>query len=101
MSVSQLEPSPVRCSTKQPLRDFSDDLDESSGFEVWLKEPFQNSERELVVARYIESGPLALAKLTLEHDIVTYATKDSCAHEFDPLSRPYLLHRAPVLGRNR
>jgi hypothetical protein len=37
------------------------------------------------VARYIERGPLALDKLSIQDDIITYTTKDDAAHEFDAL----------------
>jgi hypothetical protein len=37
------------------------------------------------VARYIERGPLSLEKLTIEDDIVSYATHDGVTHEFDAL----------------
>jgi hypothetical protein len=58
---------------------------EHSGFSVWLGEPFEEQGRELFVARYIERGPISLEKLSLNHDIVTYTTKDGTAHEFDAL----------------
>jgi len=56
-----------------------------SGFNVWLGDPFQDAESETFVARYIERGPVALDKLSIQDDIVTYATKDEVAHEFDAL----------------
>ena len=37
------------------------------------------------MARYIERGPISLEKLSLEHDILTYTTKDGSAHEFNSL----------------
>ena len=58
---------------------------EHSGFGVWMGDPFQDKESEQFVARYIERGPLALDKLSIQDDIVTYTTKDNKAHEFDAL----------------
>ena len=58
---------------------------EHSGFGVWMGDPFQDKESEQFVARYIERGPLALDKLSIQDDIVTYTTKDDKAHEFDAL----------------
>jgi len=58
---------------------------EHTGFNFWFGEPFSDKERKLFVARYIERGPISLEKLSLEHDILTYTTKDGTAHEFDPL----------------
>jgi hypothetical protein len=37
------------------------------------------------VARYIERGPLALDKLSLNADIVIYKTKEGKVHEFEGL----------------
>jgi hypothetical protein len=56
-----------------------------TGFGVWLGEPFHDRESEQFVARYIERAPLCLEKLSIQDDIVTYATKDGAAHEFDAL----------------
>lgn len=56
-----------------------------TGFSVWLGEPFQDSESEHFVARYIERGPISLEKLSITDDIITYTTKDGTAHEFDTL----------------
>jgi len=56
-----------------------------SGFGVWMGDPFHDKESEQFVARYIERGPLALDKLSIQDDIVTYTTKDQVAHEFDAL----------------
>ena len=56
-----------------------------SGFGVWMGDPFHDKESEQFVARYIERGPLALDKLSIQDDIVTYTTKDKVAHEFDVL----------------
>jgi hypothetical protein len=56
-----------------------------SGFGVWMGDPFHDKESEQFVARYIERGPLALDKLSIQDDIVTYTTKDERAHEFDAL----------------
>lgn len=56
-----------------------------TGFSVWLGEPFQDSESEHFVARYIERGPVSLEKLSITDDIITYTTKDGTAHEFDAL----------------
>ena len=56
-----------------------------SGFGVWMGDPFHDKESEQFVARYIERGPLALDKLSIQDDIVTYTTKDNVAHEFDAL----------------
>jgi hypothetical protein len=64
---------------------------EHSGFSIWLGDAFEDQERELFVARYIERGPVSLDKLSLEHDIVTYTSKDGVAHEFDALSYLALL----------
>jgi hypothetical protein len=58
---------------------------EHTGFSVWVGEPFQDSESERFVARYIERGPLSLEKLSITDDIVTYTTSDGKAHEFDAL----------------
>ena len=54
-----------------------------SGFGVWMGDPFHDKESEQFVARYIERGPLALDKLSIQDDIVTYTTKDDVANEFD------------------
>ena len=56
-----------------------------SGFNVWLGDPFEDSESDKFVARYIERGPISLEKLSIQDDIVTYTTKDEAAHEFDAL----------------
>ena len=56
-----------------------------TGFGVWLGDPFHDKESEQFVARYIERSPLSLEKLSIQDDIVTYATKDGAAHEFDAL----------------
>jgi len=56
-----------------------------TGFSVWVGEPFEDSESEHFVARYIERGPVSLEKLSIEDDIITYTTKDGTAHEFDAL----------------
>ena len=58
---------------------------EHSGFNVWLGDPFQDSESDKFVARYIERGPISLEKLSIQDDIITYTTKDEVAHEFDAL----------------
>ena len=50
-----------------------------------LGDPFHDKESEQFVARYIERAPLSLEKLSIQDDIVTYATKDRAAHEFDAL----------------
>ncbi len=56
-----------------------------TGFSVWIGEPFEDSESEHFVARYIERGPVSLEKLSIEDDVITYTTKDGTAHEFDAL----------------
>jgi hypothetical protein len=56
-----------------------------TGFGVWMGDPFHDKESEQFVARYIERAPLALEKLSIQDDIVTYTTKDGAAHEFDAL----------------
>ena len=56
-----------------------------SGFGVWLGDPFHDKESKQFVARYIERGPLALDKLSIQDDIVTYTTKDHVATDFDAL----------------
>jgi hypothetical protein len=56
-----------------------------TGFSVWLGDPFQDSESEHFVARYIERGSISLEKLSITDDIITYTTKDGTAHEFDAL----------------
>jgi Transposase zinc-binding domain/Putative transposase len=56
-----------------------------SGFGIWLGDPFHDKESEQFVARYIERGPLALDKISIQDDLVTYTTKDDVAHEFDAL----------------
>jgi hypothetical protein len=56
-----------------------------SGFGAWVGEPFEEAERTKFVARYIERGPISLEKLTIQDDIITYTTKDECAHEFDAM----------------
>ncbi len=56
-----------------------------TGFGVWLGDPFHDKESEQFVARYIERAPLSLEKLSIQDDIVTYATTDGAAHEFDAL----------------
>jgi hypothetical protein len=43
-----------------------------TGFGVWMGDPFHDKESEQFVARYIERTPLALDKLSLQDDIVTY-----------------------------
>jgi hypothetical protein len=62
-----------------------------TGFSVWVGDAFEDKERELFVARYIERGPISLEKLSLEHDIVTYTTKDGVAHEYGALEYLALL----------
>ena len=57
----------------------------STGFSVWVGEPFHDSDSKKFVARYIERGPISLQKLSIQDDIITYSTKDGTAHEFDPL----------------
>ena len=64
---------------------------EHTGFSVWVGEPFEDRERDLFVARYIERGPISLEKLSLEDDVVTYTTSDGVVHEFDALSYLALL----------
>jgi hypothetical protein len=56
---------------------------EHTGFGAWVGEPFVEGERTRFVARYIERGPVALDKLTVQDDIVTYITNDGKAHEYD------------------
>jgi len=56
---------------------------EHSGFGAWVGEPFDEADRTKFVARYIERGPISLAKLTIQDDIITYTTKDERTHEFD------------------
>ena len=56
-----------------------------TGFGIWMGDPFHDKESEQFVARYIERTPLSLEKLSIQDDIVTYATKDGAAHEFDAL----------------
>ena len=51
---------------------------------LWLGDPFHDKESEQFVARYIERGPLALEKLSIQDDIVTYTTKDDVAHARPP-----------------
>ena len=58
---------------------------EYSGFSVWFGEPFQDPDSARFVARYIERGPISLEKLSIEDDIISYATKDGKTHEFDAL----------------
>lgn len=58
---------------------------EHTGFSVWLGEPFQDKDSKRFVARYIERGPVALDKLSIQDDIVIYTTSDGRAHEFDLL----------------
>lgn len=58
---------------------------EHTGFGAWVGEPFDEAERTRFVARYIERGPVSLEKLTIQDDIITYTTKDECAHEFDAM----------------
>ena len=62
-----------------------------TGFSVWLGDEFQDSESEQFVARYVERGPLSLEKLSIEHDILSYSTKDEITHEFDALEFMALL----------
>jgi hypothetical protein len=40
-----------------------------------MGDPFHDKESEQFVARYIERTPLSLEKLSIQDDIVTYATK--------------------------
>ena len=56
-----------------------------TGLGVWLGDPFHDKESEQFVARFIERAPLSLEKLSIQDDIVSYATKDGAAHEFDAL----------------
>jgi len=58
---------------------------EHTGFNFWYGDPFEERDRKLFVARYIERSPLSLEKLTLEHDILTYTTKEGVAQDFEPL----------------
>jgi hypothetical protein len=56
-----------------------------TGFSVWVGQPFEDSESEHFVARYIERGPVSLEKLSVDDDIITYTTNDGTANEFDAL----------------
>jgi hypothetical protein len=56
-----------------------------TGFSVWMGDPFQDSESDRFVARYVERGPVSLEKLSIDDDIITYTTKDGTAHEFDAM----------------
>ena len=58
---------------------------EHTGFSVWLGDAFEDKERTLFVARYIERCGLSLQKLSIDEDVVTYITNDGQAHEFDAL----------------
>ena len=49
----------------------------------YIGDPFQDSESDKFVARYIERGPISLEKLSIQDDLITYTTKDEVAHEFD------------------
>ncbi len=55
-----------------------------TGFGIWLGDPFHDKESEQFVARYLERSPLSLEKLSIQDDIVTYATKDGAAHACPP-----------------
>jgi hypothetical protein len=56
-----------------------------AGFGVWVGDAFEDKDRTLFVARYIERCSLSLEKLSIDEDIVTYTTNDGRAHEFDAL----------------
>ncbi|MCA9375289.1 transposase [Candidatus Dojkabacteria bacterium] len=58
-----------------------------SGFSVWAGEPIDYSEQEsiLFISRYIDKGPVANSKISIDGDIITYETKDGKTHEFYPL----------------
>ena len=56
-----------------------------TGFSVWVGEPFEDKERTLFVARYIERCSLSQEKLSIDEDVITYTTNDGRAHEFDVL----------------
>ena len=58
-----------------------------SGFSVWAGEPVDYSESEsiLFISRYIDKGPVANNKISIDGDIITYETKDGKTHEFYPL----------------
>jgi hypothetical protein len=58
---------------------------EHSGFGAWVGDSFAEEDRTRFVARYIERGPLALEKLSITDDIVSYSTNDGATHEFDAL----------------
>ena len=58
---------------------------EHTGFSVWVGEPFEDKERTLFVARYIERCALSQEKLTIDEDVVTYTTNDGRAQEYDVL----------------
>lgn len=58
---------------------------EHTGFPVWLGDAFEDKERTLFVARYIERCGLFLEKLSIDEDVVSYTTNDGQTHEFDVL----------------
>jgi hypothetical protein len=58
-----------------------------SGFSVWAGEPIDYSEQEsiLFISRYIDKGPVANSKISIDENIITYETKDGKTHEFYPI----------------
>jgi hypothetical protein len=59
-----------------------------SGFSAWLGEEIASGDESyrLFLARYIDRGPVADARIEIQDDVVTYRTeKDGLTHEFSPL----------------
>jgi len=59
-----------------------------TGFSVWVGEEISPDDEgyRLFLARYIDRGPVANSKISIDDDIVTYRTeKDPVTHEFDAL----------------
>ena len=58
---------------------------EHTGFSVWIGDLIDDTESKHFVSRYIERGPLALERLSVTENAVTYKTKDGDIVTYDPL----------------
>ncbi len=70
-----------------------------TGFSVWAGDTINPKDQDarLFIARYIDRGPVANSKISIDGDTVTYLTKDGLTHEFDPLE--FLARITPHVAR--
>ncbi len=70
-----------------------------TGFNVWAGEIIRPDDQaaRLFIARYIDRGPVANSKISIDGDTVTYLTKDGLMHEFDQLE--FLARITPHVAR--